>query len=65
MLSQKPAYSHTHLPGFILVPARTFTAESLHKYVQEHINDCRRLAKKYVEEQKLKHKLDSALKHKH
>jgi len=62
MLSRKPAFDHKKLPGFIMVPARMFTAQSLHDYVQLHIHECRKIAKNYVEEQKLKQKVSNALK---
>lgn len=50
MLSHKQAYSHKDLPGFITVPAKDFSPESLLDYVQKNIHESRVLAKKYVEQ---------------
>ena len=49
MLSPKKSFSHKETPGFITVPAKDFSPESLHDYVSKNIHDCRVHAKKFVE----------------
>jgi len=44
-----------------VVPAKEFTAESLHTYVINNITECRALAKSFVEKQKIKLQVDHAL----
>ena len=61
MISRKPGFDHKSVPGFILVPAKDFTAESLHTYVMANITECRSLAKTFVEQEKLKLKINNAL----
>lgn len=44
-------YSHTNVPGFINVPSN-FNQNDLLDYVRNNVSECRKIAKKHIEEVK-------------
>ena len=54
-------FDHKKVPGFILVPTKTYTAQALFEYVQTNIHESRMLAKDYVKQQKVMSQVNNAL----